>query len=338
MKRAAARLLWSLVVVWTVVSVVFALNDWLPGDPARMVTGPQARPADVARIRAELGLDRPPIVRYARFWRRLVHLGPSLGDDPRDGAHATCATLVPLGPVSVHVDFGKSFQMRQPVAEVVATRMPRTFALALAGVVAQLGLGLGAGILAAVKRGTWIDRSLSTTVLIGIGAPTFLVALLLQYVFARSLRLLPLDGFGATPGEHLRCIVLPAMTLGIYGAAYYARLIRDEMIVLLRQGWVRTARAKGAGDWRVVVAHALRNALVPVATAVGLDFGALMGGAVVTETVFRWPGLGDLSVRAMLNRDGPVITACVVVTSVAVVTTNLLIDLVCARLDPRLRS
>ncbi len=131
---------------------------------------------------------------------------------------------------------------------------------------------------------------------------------------------------------------MPAVTLGIYGAAYYTRLVRDEMVVILQQDWVRTARAKGsAGAWQVLLRHGLRNALVPVATAIGLDFGALMGGAIVTETVFRWPGVGQLSVNALLNRDGPVILACVVVTSIAVVLSNLVVDLLYAGLDPRVR-
>jgi peptide/nickel transport system permease protein len=171
---------------------------------------------------------------------------------------------------------------------------------------------------------------------LGISAPTFLIALLLQTTFARQLRWLPIDGFGQTVGEHARCLVLPALTLGIYGAAYYTRLVRDEMSVLLQGDWVRTARAKGAPPWRVVTRHALRNAMIPIVTSAGLDFGALMGGAIVTETVFRWPGLGELSVKAMFNRDGPVILACVVVTSIAIVATNLVVDLVYAGLDPRI--
>jgi peptide/nickel transport system permease protein len=346
------RLGWSLFVVWAVVSITFAINNLLPGDPARLVTGPQARPADVARVRKQLGLDDPPLVQYARFWHRLLHLGPprdasaGSGRDPpsssgplsasvRDPAHPTCAVIVPLGARSVHVDFGKSFQKRQAVVDLVATRLPRTFALALAGVLLQLLFGIGSGTLAAVRPGTRLDRLLVGTSLLGISAPTFLVALLLQWTFARGLGWLPPDGFGSTLGEHARSLVLPALTLGVYGAAYYTRLVRDEMVVLLGQDWVRTARAKGAGGRRIVMVHALRNALVPVVTAAGLDFGALMGGAVVTETVFRWPGLGELSVRALLDRDGPIILACVVVTSLAVVLANLVVDVAYARLDPR---
>jgi peptide/nickel transport system permease protein len=321
-------------VVWAVVSIAFAVNVLIPGDAARLVAGPQARPADVARIREQLGLDRPPLVQYARFWGRLVHLGPR----ELTGDHETCAVLLPLGSTSVHLDFGKSFQMRQPVIVAVGERLPRTLALAVAGIVLQLVFGTAIGIVAAARRGSWIDRGLVGASLLGVSAPTFLIALVLQLVLARELRWLPLDGYGATWGEHLRCIVLPATTLGVYGAAYYTRLVRDEMTTLLAADWVRTARAKGLSPARVVLRHALRNALVPIVTAVGLDFGALMGGAIVTETVFRWPGLGELSVNSMLNRDTPVVSACVIVTSIAIVASNVAVDLVYGRLDPRVRG
>jgi peptide/nickel transport system permease protein len=335
-KWALRRLAWSLGVLWAVVSISFVLVAVVPGDPARMAAGPQARPADVARIARNLGLDRPVLVRYALFWRRLLHVGP--GARGRDEAHATCAIVLPLGERSVHVDMGKSFQMRQPVVDAIAARLPRTLALALAALLVQLALGVATGTLAAVWRDSRVDRLLVSASLLGASAPTFVVALVLQYVVSYRLRWLPLDGFGESPVDHARCLVLPALTLGLYGASYYTRLVRDELRVLLATDWVRTARAKGVPPWRVVVVHGLRNGLVPVVTALGLDFGGLLGGAVVTETVFRWPGLGELSVRAMLNRDGPVIASCVIVTSLAIVTANLLADLAYARLDPRING
>jgi peptide/nickel transport system permease protein len=332
------RLAWSLAVVWAVVSIAFAVNTLLPGDPARMVAGPQARPADVARIASQLGLDRPPLVQYGRFWMRLVHVGPRVLDRDVDSGHSTCAPIAAVGPWAVHLDFGKSFQMRQPVVDVVLARLPRTLTLAVAGILVQLVLGVGTGVAAAILRGSWVDRLLVGASLLGISAPTFLIAIALQYLLAYELRWLPLDGFGSTLGQHARCLVLPALTLGIYGSAYYTRLTRDEMSVLLQSDWVRTARAKGLAPLRVATLHALRNALVPIVTSIGLDLGALLGGAIVTETIFRWPGLGELSVKAMLNRDGPVTLACVVVTSVAIVASNLLVDLAYPRLDPRLRD
>jgi peptide/nickel transport system permease protein len=335
MNRVVRRIGWSALVVWAAVSIAFTVDNLLPGDPARMVAGPQARPADVARIRDQLGLDRPPLVQYALFWKRLLHVGPRAIDRNADSVHGSCLATLPLGSHALHVDFGKSFQLRQPVIEVIGTRLPRTFALAVAGLVVQTVLGLTMGVFAALRRGSAIDRLFVGISLLGISAPTFLIALLLQYVLGYELKWLPLDGFGTTMAEHARCLVLPALTLGVYGAAYYTRLVRDEMAGLVRQDWVRTARAKGLPPWRVVVQHVLRNALLPVVTALGLDFGALMGGAIVTESVFRWPGLGDLSVKATLNRDGPVVVACVVVTSIAMVAATLVVDLVCAKLDPR---
>ena len=338
MRHQLRRLGWSVFVVWGVVSIAFVVNTFVPGDPARMVAGAQARPADVERIRQQLGLGDPALVQYAHFWRRLVHLGPGVIDAKAAPAHANCAAVLPLGATAVHIDLGRSAQKRQPVVDLVATRLPRTFALALAGMLVQLLLGLGTGVVAATRRGSWLDRFLVGTSLLGISAPTFLIALILQFVFARGLGWLPLDGFGTTIGEHARCLVLPALTLGVYGAAYYTRLVRDEMVVLLQQDWVRTARSKGLSPVRVVLRHGLRNALLPIVTAVGLDFGALMGGAVVTETVFRWPGLGELSVKALLDRDGPVILACVVVTSMAIVVANVVVDALYTRLDPRVRG
>lgn len=336
MTALARRVAWSLAVVWLVVSASFAMNELLPGDPARLVAGVQARPEDVARIRAQLGLDRPPIARYALFWRRLVHIGPREVGPAGAPAHASCAVIVPLGAHALHLDFGKSFQMNQPVVEVIAERLPRTLSLALAGVTLQLLFGVLTGTIAARRKGTWADSALVGASVFGISVPTFLSAIALQYLFARELRWLPLDGFGATFGEHAASLVLPAVTLGVYGAAYYTRLARDEMLVLMRRDWIRTARAKGLAEWAVVTRHGLRNALLQIITAVALDFGALMGGAVVTETVFRWPGLGELGVRAATDHDGPVLAACVIVSSVTVVVANLLADLSYALADPRI--
>lgn len=347
MRRVVRRLGWSVFVVWAVVSITFAVGNLLPGDPARMVAGAQARPADVDRIRAQLGLTRPPIVQYALFWRRLLHTGPPLpsahategGAPARPPAgHESCAEIAAIGGVSLHLDLGKSYQQRQPVVTLLATRLPRTFALALAGLLLQLALGVATGVIAAARRGRWADRAIVGGSLVGVSAPTFLIALALQYLFAHQLRWLPLDGFGKTFADHARSIVLPALTLGVYGAAYYTRLVRDEMGGLLAQDFIRTARAKGASPLRVLLRHALRNAWLPVVTAAGLDFGALMGGAIVTETVFRWPGIGDLAVKAALNHDGPIVLACTIVSAVAVVVANMLVDALHARLDPRLRS
>jgi peptide/nickel transport system permease protein len=327
------RTLWAVLVVWTVVTAAFVLNNVVPGDPARMIAGPQARVADVERVRAELGLDRPLVVQYGRYMRRLTHFGAWTFDPKTDRAHATCAAIAP----GLHLDLGRSYTLRRPVVRVLAERIPRTVALALVAVFVQLTLGVFAGVVAARRKGTTVDHVAVGVSLIGISAPTFLIGLLLQFVFAYELRVLPKDGFGDTFGEHVAGIVLPALTLGVFGAAYYTRLVRDELVGIFAQDHIRTARAKGLAERSVLVRHALRNALVPIVTVVGLDLGALVGGAIVTESIFRWPGVGSLSVSALLNRDGPVIVGTVILTSSAIVASNIVVDALYAALDPRVR-
>jgi len=336
--KAIRRLATALLVVCAVVSLAFAVEELLPGDPARMAAGVQARPADLVRIRAELGLDRPPLERYAIFWTRLVHLSKRKPAPDWAAAHGSCAVVATFGSRELHLDLGKSFQLRQPVVDLLASRLPRTAALAAGGLFVQVLAGVAFGIVAAVRRGGWVDRLVVGTSLLGVSTPTFIVAFVLQLVFARQLGWLPLDGYGETWLDHARSLVLPALTLGIYGAAFYTRLVRDEMALLLESDWVRTARAKGLPAWRIVVVHALRNAMMLVATAIGLDFGGLMGGAVVTESVFRWPGLGELSLHATLDRDGPVVCGCLLVTSIAVVLANVVVDLAYPLIDPRARA
>jgi peptide/nickel transport system permease protein len=329
--RIVRRLAWSLVVIWATVTLAFVVNNALPSDPARMVAGPQARPQDVERIRKDLGLDRPLHVQYARFSARLVHVGPPGGGRP-DPAHATCA---PLGPL--HLDLGKSFQQRRPVVTVIAERLPRTVMLALAAAFIQALLGVVFGTIAAARKRTLVDQLAVSGSLLGVSAPTFVTGLLLQWLFAYRLRLLPIDGYGETALDHVKGVVLPALTLGIFGAAYYTRMVRDEMLGQLGQDYIRTARAKGVGGLGVVVRHALRNALVPIVTILALEVGVLVGGAIVTEAIFRWPGLGSLSVAALLDRDGPMIMGCVIVTSTSVVLSTVVADLLVGWLDPRLR-
>jgi peptide/nickel transport system permease protein len=333
LKRAAARIGWALVVVWAVVTVTFALNEVIPSDPARMVTGPQARPQEVARVREQLGLDRPVVARYAIFVRRLVHLAPSTADARAAEAHASCASAGPL-----HIDLGRSFVQRRPVVAIIAERLPRSAALAAAAVLVQMLIGVALGTFAAAKRGTRWDASATIATLIAGSAPTFLVGIALQYVLGYKLGWLPLDGFGTTPAAQARALVMPAIALGIFGAAYATRLVRDEVNAALALDHARTARAKGASRVGVLVRHALRNALAPVFTLAGLDFGALVGGAIVVETLFRWPGLGAVSVNALLDRDGPVILGTVLVTSTGIVLTNVVVDLLFPLLDPRGRS
>jgi peptide/nickel transport system permease protein len=331
-RQLGQRLLWAVFVVWAVTSLTFVVNNVLPSDPARMVAGPQSRPSDVQRIREQLGLDRPLGVQYATFLRRLVHIGSS-HVDPKDKEHANCASFGPI-----HLDLGRSYQQRRPVVQIIGERLPRTVALGLFAVFIQILVGVGAGIVAAMRQRTWVDHFAVGVTLLGISMPTFLLGLALQFVLAHRLRWLPLDGYGVTPAEHAVCIVLPGLTLGFFGAAYYTRLVRDEMLGLLKKDFIRTARAKGLPESSVIVRHALRNALMPLVTVIGLDLGALVGGAIVTETLFRWPGIGALSVTALLDRDGPVVLGTVLLTSTAVVLANVAVDLCYAALDPRVRK
>ncbi|MCC6216667.1 MAG: ABC transporter permease [Polyangiaceae bacterium] len=321
------RLAVSAFTVWAVVTATFVVFNVLPEDPARVIAGPQARPADVARIREQLGLDRPLHVRYGRFFGGLISLRP-----PADPATDSAVRIGGVG-----LDLGVSYLRRRPVTELLGKALPPTLLLGVLALIVQVVVGGVAGCLAAARRNGLLDWGTVALTLIGISAPTFLTGLLLQHFFARTLGWFPLDGYGATWGERLHAAALPAATLGLFGAAYYTRLVRDEMLVLLRQDWVRTAWAKGLPRWRVLVRHALRNALMPLVTVVGLELGGLVGGAIVTEKIFRWPGIGSLSVDAIVERDGPVVFGVVLLLASTVVAANFLVDLAYAVLDPRVR-
>lgn len=330
--RALRRLGSSLLVLWGVITLAFVINFALPGDAARIVAGPQARPADVARIRQKLGLDQPLWIQYGRYLQQLVHTGPRQVDR-KDEKHGSCGLFGPI-----HFDLGLSYQQRKPVLELLGSRLPASLLLAAAAMLVQLGIGVVTGTLAAVRKGTLLDHGVVSLTLLGVSAPTFLIGLGLQYLFAYRLRWLPFDGYGQSAGERLLSVVLPALTLGIFGAAYYTRLVRDEVLGQLDQDYARTALAKGASRLRMLVVHVLRNTLLPLVTVVGLDFGTLLGGAIVTEKLFRWPGLGQLSVDAVVERDGPVILGTVLVASSAILVANLLVDLSYTLLDPRSRG
>jgi peptide/nickel transport system permease protein len=330
------RLGWALTLVLGVTTVSFVVANLLPGDPARMLVGPQASARELARARELYALDRPLPLQYVRYWTRLLHFGPPRpeGSARPDPEHRSCA----VPGLGLHVDLGFSFHYRRPVVDLLVAKIPRSVELALAALTLQVLLGVGIGVFAASRRGTRWDEAAIGVTLLGVSAPTFLLGLFFQYLLAYKLGLLPYDGYGATPGEHLRSLVLPALTLGIFGTALYARIVRDELGTALAQDYVRTARAKGASPARVLVVHALRNALVPVVTLVALDLGTLVSGAIVTEKLFRWPGVGEMAVVALQNRDGPLIAGTVLFAAVAVVLSTLLLDLAYVVLDPRMRG
>jgi len=297
------RLTQSVFILLGVTLVTFALLFALPADPARMIAGRSATLETVARIRAELGLDQPVAVQYARYLGRLVR-----------------------------GDLGRSYAQKVEVADLLRSRLGATSLLMVGGIFFELLIGLPAGVLAAVRRRSGLDRSVMVGAFLGVSAPQFVVGLLLLYVLAYKWPLFPLGGYGSLP--HL---VLPAVSLGIAGGGWYARMMRSSMLDVIHQDYVRTARAKGAGEPRVIVRHALRNALLPVVSMIGLDFGTFMGGVVVVESVFSWPGIGQLAWQAIQIVDIPVIMGVVVVSAVAILLGNLLADLLYPLLDPKIR-
>jgi peptide/nickel transport system permease protein len=300
---ALKRLLQSVFVLLGITLVTFLLVFLLPADPARMIAGRSATVATVESIRHELGLDRPLPVQYASYLSGLLR-----------------------------GDLGRSYAQRARVSDLIASRFMPTVQLALAGIFFELLIGLPAGILAATRRGTRVDQAVMALAFVGVSAPQFVVGLILIYLFAYLLPVFPLGGYG-TP-LHL---VLPAVAVGLAGGGWYARVTRSATIDVLRQDYVRTARAKGVLPTRVVLKHVLKNAVLPVVALVGLDIGVFMGGIVVVESVFGWPGIGQMIWQAIQLVDIPVIMGGVLVTALFVVVGNLVADLVYPALDPRIR-
>lgn len=302
LRYALQRLLSMIPLLLGVSLLVFAMLHLTPGDPVRLTLGEDALQEDIARVRHELGLDQPLTVQYTAFLRRLVTL-----------------------------KLGTSLRSRQPVAKELFERVGPSFELATASMAIASILGVTMGIIAALRRGTWVDTAAMVTAVAGVSAPTFWVGLIFILVFAVRLGWLPSSGRGGL--EH---IVLPAFTLGIHYAASIARVTRSSMLDVLKEDYVRTAHAKGLGQLRVVLYHSLRNAMLPTITLIGLQVGALLGGTVVVETVFAWPGLGRLTIDAIKHRDYPVVQAAILLMAITFAISNLVVDLLYARLDPRI--
>lgn len=299
----AQRLLQSLGVLVAVSVITFSLLYVLPADPARLVAGRSATQDVVERVRHELGLDRPVLQRY------LGYLGGLLRGD-----------------------LGRSYLQKTRVRELLGSRLVPTLQLTLAGVMCELLIGIPAGIIAALRRGTWLDQGIMLGAFTGVAAPQFALGLLLLYVLAYKLPLFPLGGYGGL--EHL---ILPALVLGLAGGGWYARIMRSSLLEVLAQDYVRTARAKGLASRAVVYKHALRNALLPIVAMVGTDLGTFMGGVVVVESVFGWPGIGQLTWQAIQAVDIPVILGAVTFTAFFIVLANLMADLAYPLLDPRVQ-
>jgi peptide/nickel transport system permease protein len=296
------RLCWAALVLVGITLGVFLVVH-LSGDPTALYVGPEGTRADYELIRAALGFDRPLPEQYGRFLLRALH-----------------------------GDFGRSLRHRQPTLPLVLARFPATLELAGAAMALAALVALPLGILSALRRDSLIDTSAMMFALSGQCMPTFWLGILLILIFGVNLRWVPVYG-----GEGLLTLVLPAVTLGVWAAARTARITRSSLLEVLPQDFLRTARAKGVGEGAVILRHALRNGAIPIVTAFGLELGNLLGGAVVTEAVFAYPGVGRLAVEAVVNKDVPLIQAVVFTVAALLITLNLVIDLAYMALDPRVR-
>jgi len=297
------RLIQSALILLGVSLITFALLYLLPADPVRQIAGRSATPQTVENIRQQLGLDQPFIVQY---WHYLTKL--------------------------ISGDLGRSYIQRSEVTELIVSRLPASLLLMVGAILCELLIGLSMGLIAAVKRGTATDQTLMVASFVGVSAPQFVVGLLLLYVFAVRLSWFPIGGYGTW-----RHLVLPSLTMGILGAGWYARMMRSSMIDVLRQDYVRTARAKGLARGAIIFRHALPNAILPVIAMIGIDIGIFMGGIVVVESVFGWPGIGQLAWQAIQRVDIPIIMGVTLVSAFAIVVGNLLADFIAPFIDPRIK-
>lgn len=299
------RLFFMLPVVWGVSTFVFLIIHLIPGDPIDLMLGETANQVDRQTLRRQLGLDQPLWRQYTTFLQRVVR-----------------------------GDLGQSLHNRRPVSTLIAERLPATASLALAALCVSVGLAIPLGVLAAIRPGSLMDTSSMILALLGVSMPNFWLGPLLILIFSIQLDWLPVSGRG---GGGLAYLILPAITLGTGMMAILTRMTRSSMLETLREDYIRTAAAKGLSTWTVVAKHALGNALIPLVTLVGLQGGALLAGAVITETIFAWPGLGDLTIKAIQQRDYPVVQGCVLVIALTYVVVNMLTDMLYAVVDPRIR-
>lgn len=297
------RLLLTIPVLIGVATLVFSLIHLVPGDPVQAMLGESASPQDVAQLRTKLGLDRPLLQQYASFARGVVR-----------------------------GDLGTSLRTNQPVTGIILERMPATMELAASAMVVAILFSIPLGIIAAVGKGTYVDHVATTVSLIGISMPTFWLGPLLAIVFSVWLGWFPVSGRGTVAN-----LVLPAVTLGAPLAAILARMTRASVLEELRELYVMAARARGVSEARAVFAHAFRNSLIPIVTVIGLQFGSVLTGAVITETIFAWPGVGRLLVQSISARDYPAVQGCILLIAVTYVSMNLFIDMLYGFLDPRIR-
>jgi ABC-type dipeptide/oligopeptide/nickel transport system permease component len=303
MRYISLRILFALPALWLILTMVFLLAHIVPGDPVQQMLGEGARGEDLGQLRHALGLDLPLPVQYGHYL-----LGVLRGN------------------------LGESFRFQQPVANVVLSRYPATLELSFVALLVCAAIGIPAGILAAHRRGTATEHAIGVFSLFGLSVPNFALGPVLILLFSVMLGWLPVSGRGG-----LGHLVLPAITLGAALAAILTRMVRTSVIEELSSDYVRTARAKGLHESAVLFRHAFRNALIPILTILGLQFGTLLAGTIVTETIFSWPGIGRLAVQAIEARDYPLLQGCILVIAVSYVIVNLLTDMVYAFVDPRVR-
>ena len=307
--RPLKRIVVTMPVLWVVVSLVFLLIHLVPGDPIVQMLGEGATASDVSSLRHAYGLDRPLSEQYASYWRGIGH-----------------------------ADLGQSLRLHDSVLHLVAQRYPYTLELTVAALLIGVLLAFPAGIASAMHRNEWQDRVLGVVSLAGLSFPNFALGPILILVFSIYLGWLPVSGAGTGGMTLLNHLVLPAVTLGSGLAAILTRMIRTAMLEELNQEYIRTARAKGLSERAVVYRHALPNALIPVLTVLGLQFGSLLSGAIVTETIFSWPGIGRLTLSAISNRDYALVQGCILAVGLTYVGVNLLTDVAYTLVNPRLRA
>ncbi len=299
------RLLWMLVVLLGVVTITFALTYLMPGDPARRIAGNGASADTVRSIRHQLGLDQPFLAQYGRY----------------------------LGNV-LHGDFGYSYVQNVPVLPTILARFPVTAQLAVGGLFVELLIGLPTGIISAYRRGSWLDRAVMLFALGGVSAPPFWLGLVLLYYLAFTVALFPIGGYGSPA---LKYMILPCVTLGIGGAAIYARTFRSTVLDVLDQPYVRMARAKGLSEPYILFRHVISNAITPIVTQIGVDLGYFLGGAFIIEQAYALPGIGKQAIDAISQLDVPIILGTVLFAALLIVVSNLVVDLSYALIDPRIR-
>ena len=305
LKYIAKRLAAMIPVILGVTLIVYLIMSLAPGDPARTILGEQATEEQVNELREEMGLNDPIIVQYFRYIWNLLH-----------------------------GDLGRSYQSRIDVSTEIFSRFPNTIKLALAASLFSVILALPLGIIAAVKQNTFFDSFSMFVAIIGISCPTFWFGLILILVFAVNLKWFPVSG----QVDNFRGMVLPALTLAFNSMAAMARVTRSSMLEVIRQDYIRTARAKGVSNRNVILRHAVPNAMIPTVTVIGLRIGGLLAGAVICETVFSWPGIGRLLVQSIQSRNTPVVLGCIIIFSICFSLVNLIVDILYAFIDPRIKS